>query len=504
MSSVFICLIRDINLFLLDINYKYCNTSCLAKKGQKMLFSSSIFIFGFLPIVILVHYVIREQFRNYWIVLSSVVFYLYSQPIAILILLVNVAINYSIGILLNQKKLKIIFITGIIFNLLPLFYFKYTNFVLSTFLQIVSTPQTVQLLDIILPIGISFYTFKGISYLSDIYTNKIKSENNIINVAIYIMMFPQILSGPIERFSNISDAIKYRDVSLENMSYGIQRFIIGLSKKVIIADSLGSIVDMIWSQGAGSNTVGVAWLGSLAYSLQIYFDFSGYTDMAIGIGHMLGFKFMENFNLPYISKSIAEFWRRWHISLGLWFKDYLYIPLGGNRKHVLLNIAIVFFVTGIWHGASWTFVLWGCIHGFFRLVEQFFKIKNIRFRLPKFLNGFLLHIYLLLVINLSWILFRAPDLKQAFDYFGCMLGVMSGSESGLSCLYYLTRWNSIILILGMFFSTPIPCKVKSYLVGITNPNIYLLGKYILLFSMLVIAILNIITSSYKSFIYFQF
>lgn len=340
-----------------------------------MTFSSTIFIFMFLPITLLVNYSIKTEYRNVWLLVVSMLFYAWYQPRCLWILLFSIAINYLFALLcqIGQVRNLSLFI-GLVLNLVLLGYFKYANFIVQTINSI--SHKNYAALDMVLPVGISFYTFKGISYLVDAYVGRVIIQKNPIKVAIYLSMFPQIMSGPIEKYGNISSEINNRQVTLDDLSAGIERFIIGLSKKVILANSLGEIVDTIWNQGAGSSYVSVAWLGSIAYTLQIFFDFAGYSDMAIGIGRMLGFHFSENFDYPYLSKSVTEFWRRWHITLGRWFRDYVYIPLGGNKKRLYLNLAIVFLLTGLWHGASWNFVLWGIFHGIFMLIERVIKSKR--------------------------------------------------------------------------------------------------------------------------------
>ena len=467
-----------------------------------MVFSSPIFLFLFLPIVVLVHYVIKEKYRNLWLILASIFFYGWAQPKCLLILAFNILCNYFIGCFLGKKKYKGILILGIVLNLSTLLYFKYTNFLIEIVNSI--TSSSIDLLTIVLPIGISFYTFKGISYLADIYNGKICPEKNPTAVIVYILMFPQILSGPIEKYENVITEIHHRVVTVGNLSDGARRFIVGLSQKAIIANSLGMMVDSIWALGAGTLSLKTAWLGSVGYTLQIFFDFAGYSNMAIGIGTMLGFQFCENFNLPYVATSVTDFWRRWHISLGRWFRDYIYIPLGGNRKHVYLNIAIVFFLTGVWHGAAWNFVVWGCLHGVFRLIEKMIDTKGIKMHLPQFIRRGLSHFYLLFVVNLGWVLFRAPSLNEAGMFIKRMIGLPVEDWCGVSVLYFLTRWNVFILAVAVLFASSVPRKMADYVKKRTQEELQIVVRDIALLALLACSILRVVAGSYNSFIYFQF
>ena len=316
-----------------------------------MVFSSTLFVFFFLPITLLGYYLIKESYRNYWLLFVSLVFFGWSQPNYLWIIVLNIVINYVCAMLISQMPQirKYIVVTAVLVNIAILFYFKYFNFTIETINNLANCNISIK--DIVLPIGISFFTFQGMSYVIDVYRGDVPVQKNIFKVGLYIVLFPQLIAGPIVRYRDIAYEIDHRKNTLEDFCSGIERFIIGLGKKAIIANTMAATADAIWNADITKNTWIIAWLGSIAYTLQIYFDFSGYSDMAIGLGRMFGFHFNENFNLPYISKNITEFWRRWHISLSSWFRDYVYIPLGGNRKHVYLNLAIVFLLTGIWHGA---------------------------------------------------------------------------------------------------------------------------------------------------------
>jgi len=483
-----------------------------------MSFSSSVFIFLFLPVVLLGNFVLKNKYRNIWLLLCSLFFYAWAQPKYIVLLLVVILVDYSAGLLIQSVKFKkSILAIAVILNLLVLLYFKYVNFFIENINQVFHTE--LNLLQIILPIGVSFYTFKGISYVVDVYRKEIKAEKNIILVALYIAMFPQVLSGPIDRYGKLQKELRERNVSLATFKKGIELFIIGLAQKAILADALGKMVDEIWAIGAGSISLKTAWIGSIAYSLQIYLDFAGYSNMAIGIGKMLGFDFSINFNLPYMAKSITEFWRKWHITLGEWFKQYVYIPLGGNRKgkvRLYINLAIVFLLTGIWHGASWTFILWGVLHGVCRLIEQVFcsfkkssqkkhqDIKEEKHIVFAFIKNAFGHLYLLFVVNLGWVLFRAPDLKQGIAFIKSMCGILSAEYCGLSVRYFLTKWNMFVLVVAILVSTSIPRNVYGLLKRKLNEKVFIVMKDMCYLALFLLALISVVTSSYQSFIYFQF
>ncbi|MGN1157373.1 MAG: MBOAT family O-acyltransferase [Agathobacter sp.] len=421
--------------------------------------------------------------------------------------MLNIIANYIGAMLISKIEggvwRKICLVITICVNLGVLFYFKYFNFVVDSFNRIFDS--SINIVEVVLPIGISFFTFQGLSYVIDVYRKKVPVQKNPLKVALYIVLFPQLIAGPIVRYIDIEREIDSRKVSLDDFTCGIKRFIIGLAKKAILANTLAVTADSIWAAGVDQNTVAIAWVGSIAYTLQIFFDFSGYSDMAIGLGRMFGFHFLENFNLPYISKSITEFWRRWHISLSSWFRDYVYIPLGGNRKRVYLNLAIVFLLTGIWHGAAWQFILWGMVHGVFILIERIFKKNEITLKwLPKPVAGILGHIYTLFVVNSAWILFRAPGTHAAIDYFGTMFGVGLGSTPGVNVWWYLDYWTIFIMVVAIFFSTSIPTKIGACLTAKVNENVLQTVKYICLFGLLIFSMLRIVSGTYNPFIYFQF
>lgn len=474
-----------------------------------MVFSSSIFLFAFLPITLAVYYLIQKRYRNGFLLLASYLFFIWMQPKAWWILLASVIINYTTGILIDRAEGKswrrFFLILGLCGNLALLAYFKYFNFGLHIFNDL--TGGQIAAKNIILPLGISFFTFSGISYLVDVYQKTSQANRNFVQAALYIALFPKLLQGPIARYRELQNDLSGRNVTVDDFVYGIRRFIIGLAKKVIIADTLGVTVDAIWKAGVPQNTVEIAWLGSIAYTLQIYFDFAGYSDMAVGLGRMFGFHIPENFNFPYISKSISEFWRRWHMTLGTWFRDYLYIPLGGNRKgstRTYINLAVVFFFTGLWHGAAFHFIAWGLFNGFFVLVERFVKFHASL--LPAFsdrIKTVLLTFYALFVTNLAWILFRAPGLHAAWGYIKTMFGIGLGTQPGFQLGWYLDDWTIFALVLAVLFSSPFP----SMMAGKVMARHVVMKKYLTyggLLILLYLSLLRVASGTYHSFIYFQF
>ncbi|MBE6056084.1 MBOAT family O-acyltransferase, partial [Clostridium sp.] len=385
-----------------------------------MVFSSQIFIFIFLPLNLIIYYTIgnifsSKIFKNCISLFGSLIFYAWGGIKYLPLLCSSILINYIFGLLIDKLKekkrlKKIVLLVGIMLNLILLFYYKYYDFAIGNINRISNT--TFQYNGIILPIGISFFTFQGMSYIIDIYRKDAKVNKNILSVALYISFFPQLIAGPIVKYKDIDNQIRKRKESMEYFSYGIERFVIGLSKKVIIADTVAEIADTIFSLSNVGIDQSTAWLGAICYTFQIYFDFSGYSDMAIGLGYMFGFRFMENFNYPYISKSITEFWRRWHISLSTWFKEYLYIPLGGNRKgNTYLNLFIVFLTTGLWHGASWNFIAWGMWNGIFIIIEKIINKKRGYIKTPSIIKATIT----MFIVILGWVLFRANGLMDAIN-----------------------------------------------------------------------------------------
>ncbi len=471
-----------------------------------MVFSSITFIFFFLPISILCYYILPEDCSNAYLLFISLLFYAFGQPKCIVILLASILISYIVGRILglesvrrNLKLKRMALIAGILLNLALLFYFKYTNFFISTANDLFKT--NIALRNIMLPLGISFFTFQSLSYIIDLYNGQAKVQKSFIKMALYISFFPKVTQGPITKYSDIEKQLDNRTYSVEKFSYGIQRFIVGLAKKVIIADNFGIVVDQIFAKQPNENTAIIAWIGAILYTLQIYFDFSGYSDMAIGLGKMFGFDFMENFNYPYISKSVTEFWRRWHISLSTWFKNYIYIPLGGNRKgNVYINSLIVFLVTGMWHGAAWNFIIWGMWHGAFLIIEKYMKKHNIIIKVP----GVVKWIYCMLVVVLGWVLFRAPDFQYSLKYIAVMFGVVNTQQFGITPLWYLNNKVILLFIISLVAMVPIIKKIDNVSVFVNKNCLKKVICNILLFALFFISIMCVMTSTYNAFIYFKF
>ncbi|MBQ3421818.1 MAG: MBOAT family protein [Romboutsia sp.] len=467
-----------------------------------MLFSSVTFLFFFLPIVLGLYYIVPKNFKNYVLLFFSIVFYAWGGLLYLPLLLISIFINYIFGILIDKynndkKKRKVVLIISIIFNILYLGVFKYTNFITDNINILFNT--NINIPTIPLPIGISFYTFQAMSYVIDVYKHDGRVQKNVFNLALYISMFPQLVAGPIVRYQTVDDQIAERTHSFDKFNSGMERFIQGLFKKIIISNSVGELSTLIYNASSHEMSVATAWLGAIAYTLQIYFDFSGYSDMAIGLGHMLGFDFLENFNYPYISKSVAEFWRRWHISLGSWFRGYIYIPLGGNRVStfkIYRNLAVVWIVTGIWHGASWNFVAWGAYFGIFIMMERAFLQKLLN-KLPNFIQ----HIYLLLIVVFGWVLFSQPNLTSAIDYMKIMVGAGDYPLiNGYTGFYLAQYWFE--LLIAVIISMPILSYIRKW-----NKNINVIIKPlkpIVLISLFGLSVIYLVNSTFNPFIYFNF
>lgn len=466
-----------------------------------MVFSSQIFIFIFLPITLLFYYLSPRKLRNYTLLLASIFFYAWGGVNFLPILLSSILINYIFGLLLsrfkdNIKLNKLILSIGVLLNLSILFYFKYYDFALGNINTLFKT--SLPLKDIVLPIGISFFTFQGMSYIIDVYRKPDTFNKNVFSIALYISLFPQLIAGPIVKYKDVDNQIRSRKETLKDFSYGIERFIIGLSKKVIIADTLAEVILWIIPYSFDVIDTPTAWFGIICYTLQIFFDFSGYSDMAIGLGNMFGFKFMENFNYPYISKSITEFWRRWHISLSTWFKEYLYIPLGGNRTgNTYRNLLIVFFITGLWHGASWNFIAWGLWHGLFLIIERLIRDKEWYKKIPSIIKWAIT----MLIVIIGWVFFSITNLTSALNYLAVMFGFVNNSIITFSIDYFLNFKMIVWLITAILLSAPlIPNIFKKY----NSNKFFEIIKTLFLGILLIICILFIVNSTYSPFIYFQF
>lgn len=463
-----------------------------------MLFSSLSFLFCFFPLVVLTYFVLRPALQNYFLLLASLLFYAWGEPKYLLIMLSVIAINYlaGIGISYFTQHKKAILVLSILLNLSILGFFKYTDFIIENINLVFKS--NLPLLHIALPIGISFYIFQSMSYTIDVFTGAVQSQKNIFKFALYVSLFPQLIAGPIVKYRDIANEIDNRNVSLQDVVDGLKRFIVGLSKKVILANTMGEVADTIYSTGTNNISADIAWLGAIAYSLQIFFDFSGYSDMAIGIGRMFGFKFLENFNHPYIADSVTDFWRRWHISLSSWFREYLYIPLGGNRVSTLrrnINLFVVFFATGLWHGASWNFIIWGLWHGFFLIVEKYFS-KN--YTNNSIYKKIIKHIYVILVFIIGWVFFRADNLAVALNYIKVMFCITSPAVIPFNLEYYLTQKVALIGIIALLlcYDWKYPDFTKAQWLEPLK-----MGYSVLL---LIISITFIASAGYNPFIYFRF
>ncbi|MCK9223780.1 MAG: MBOAT family protein [Candidatus Muirbacterium halophilum] len=466
-----------------------------------MVFSSTFFVFFFFPFVFILYNIIPSKFWNIFLLCVSLLFYAWGEPFFIFVMVGSILLNYISGLLISKFEgqdfyKKIVFIIGISLNIFLLIYFKYFNFLIENLTDIFKL--NINFEKVILPIGISFFTFQALSYIIDLYFNKIKVQKNLIDLALYISLFPQLIAGPIVRYKSIENQLKKRSINIYKTSYGLKRFIAGLTKKVFFANILGETADKIFALNINEYSQLTAWLGILCYTFQIYYDFSGYSDMAIGLGRMFGFRFIENFNYPYISRTITEFWRRWHISLSSWFRDYVYIPLGGNRKgknRTFINLIIVFLLTGFWHGASWNFIIWGIYYGIFLIFEKIFlKFSNSK----KF--GFW-NVYTFFIIVNGWVLFRSPDLNYAFDFFRKLYFNFNSDLVIYDFESFFNKRVMIFLVGAFIFCTPI---IKNLMNRISK---FRLTFYVERFVYVILIFLNIIfvgASTYNPFIYFRF
>jgi len=465
-----------------------------------MVFSSLLFMFKYLPVVLAVYYFIPVKWRNLWLFIVNLVFYGWGEPVYILLMLFSICINYFAGILVdrnvteNKPKAKRILIIDIIVNLAMLAFFKYYDLFAETLSMIPGLD--IPTLGLALPIGISFYTFQTMSYPIDIYRGDGSLQKNFISFGTFVALFPQLIAGPIVRYKDVADQLNFRAGSMEQFSSGVRRFTVGLGKKVLIANNIGMLWDIYKATAPGDLTVLGAWLGILAFTLQIYFDFSGYSDMAIGLGRMLGFEFLENFNYPYISKSVTEFWRRWHISLGTWFRDYVYIPLGGNRCGLgrqFLNILIVWALTGFWHGASWTFLCWGLYYAVFLMLEKAFLLKALK-KIPVVAT-----VYALLVAVCGWVLFDLPTLGQATHYYATMFGINGAVFAGAADLFYLKSY-AVTFAVSVIAALP----VGKFLFGKLSEKIQRIAAPVLVLAVLILSTAYLVDATYNPFLYFRF
>lgn len=466
-----------------------------------MVFSSLTFLFGFLPVALLLYYAAPGRCKNTILLLASLFFYAWGEPVYILLMLFTVLCDYGIGMLmapLEGKRRTAVFTCGVCLNLGLLFAFKYTSFLIGTLNGLLG----VSLYDpkLPLPIGISFYTFQALSYLIDLYKKRIAPQKNAVDFAAYVTMFPQLIMGPIVLYSDVEDALSHRTVSLESLSDGISTFICGYAKKTLLANAIGAVWASVKGMNYASLPAATAWIGILAFTFQLYFDFSGYSDMAVGMGKMLGFDFPQNFNYPYLSKSVSEFWRRWHITLSRWFRAYVYIPLGGNRKgtaKTVRNLLIVWLLTGLWHGASWNFVLWGLYFGLLLLLEKFLLGRHLE-KLPNALQ----RLYTLLLVALGWVLFEMPTLGEIGGYLLALFG-FNGAGFGDGQSVYLLLYNGVTFLVCGVASTQLFSRTASALKQ-RVPGIFQFLKTAFSIAVFLLCICYTATSGYNPFLYSQF
>ncbi|WP_373216497.1 MBOAT family protein [Ruminococcus sp. 5_1_39BFAA] len=472
-----------------------------------MVFSSMIFLWIFLPAVLITYFICPQRFRNLLLVLFSLLFYAWGEPKYIILMLISVTINYVSGILLEKypEGKKLVFITCVAANLLLLGYFKYFNFAADTWNKILTmfhSTSTFTPKEIALPIGISFYTFQALSYVADVYRGEVKAQKNYLHMLLYISFFPQLIAGPIVKYHDVEQQINFRSITLDKFTCGVRRFCCGLGKKVLLANTFAQVVDDVYSRNLDEVSRKVLWFAALLYMLQIYFDFSGYSDMAIGLGKMFGFDFQENFNYPYTAVSVKDFWRRWHISLSSWFRDYLYIPLGGNRKgraKTYRNLLTVFFLTGMWHGAGWSFVLWGLYHGAFLILERAFLGKRLE-RMPAFIG----RIYSFIVVFWGWILFRAEDLSTFCTY---VKNMFVSHASAVVMAGYLDKKMIVCVIAGLFFcgfGQMLAQRVKEHFQAKKPAGSVSIPQIVGCMALFWLSVMALVNDSYNPFIYFRF
>ena len=466
-----------------------------------MVFSSTIFLCVYLPLVLLGYYICPKKGKNLFLLIVSLIFYAWGEPKYVFLMIFSILVNYVFGLLMdkhreNKKRLKLLLVISVIIDLGLLSVFKYTDFIITNINSVFGAGF--DLLNIALPIGISFYTFQAMSYTIDVYRDDVRVQRNLIDFGMYITMFPQLIAGPIVRYSDVQDQLAERNVTTADFSEGIMRFVVGLGKKVLLANQMGAVWTQIYALGGDISAL-MAWTGAAAYTFQIYFDFSGYSDMAIGLGRMFGFKFPENFRYPYESISITDFWRRWHITLSTWFKEYLYIPLGGNRRGLArqaLNLLIVWTLTGFWHGAGWNFVMWGLYYFAILFIEKLFLLKALD-KLPRLFR----HAYALLLIVIGWVIFASDDVSVMLPYLGSMFGA-NGALGGMDVYTLLTR--AALMVICCVASTELPRRLFVTAAGKMNEKAAFTVKSVLTLALLALSVVFLIGDSYNPFLYFRF
>lgn len=473
-----------------------------------MVFSSLLFLFRFLPAVLLLYYIAPRKIRNLVLFLFSLLFYAWGEPKYVFLMLFSITMDFFMGQMVakskarnNRKAAKRFLTISIVVNLSILAFFKYADFIIGTINSVAGL--SLPMLSIPLPIGISFFTFQTMSYVIDVYKGATKVQKNWVNYGTYVSMFPQLIAGPIVQYKTIAEQMEHRKENASDFAEGIHRFLLGMGKKVLLANTIGLLCDAVMALEITQVPVLTAWLGAIAYTFQIYFDFSGYSDMAIGLGKMFGFHFLENFNYPYISRSITEFWRRWHISLSSWFKEYVYIPLGGNRRGVLLqarNILVVWMLTGIWHGASWNYVLWGVYYGILLMLEKFL-LKPVLKHLP----GVLQNVYTMVLVIFGWVLFKCEDLSYCFSYLKAMVGGFHAGWIGRESMYLLRNYGALLVIL-LFGCTMIPKKIGHRITGKFGETswIGLVLQIVWYGGIFLISLAYLVDATYNPFLYFRF
>ena len=466
-----------------------------------MVFSSTIFLCVYLPLVLLGYYICPKKGRNLFLLIASLVFYAWGEPKYVFLMIFSILVNYIFGRLMDknrgrQKRMKLLLVLSVVIDIGLLSVFKYTDFIITNVNAIFGS--SFDLLKIALPIGISFYTFQAMSYTIDVYRNDVRVQKNLIDFGMYITMFPQLIAGPIVRYADVQDQLAERSVTTADFSEGIMRFVVGLGKKVLLANQMGAVWSEIYALGGDVSAL-MAWTGAIAYTFQIYFDFSGYSDMAIGLGRMFGFKFPENFRYPYQSVSITDFWRRWHITLSTWFKEYLYIPLGGNRYGLArqaLNLLIVWSLTGFWHGAGWNFVMWGLYYFVILFIEKLFLLKALD-KLPKLFR----HVYALLLIIIGWVIFASDDVSVLLPFLGSMFGA-NGAIGGMDVYTLLTK--AALLVICCIASTELPKRLFLSATGAMNEKAAFTIKSVMTIALLALSMILLIGDSYNPFLYFRF
>jgi alginate O-acetyltransferase complex protein AlgI len=476
-----------------------------------MVFSSLVFLFLFLPLVLISYHLLPHGLRNFHLLLVSLFFYAWGEGVYTALMVFSITANYFIGRTLaarSDASRKLLLALGIVVNLLPLLYFKYSPFFLNNLSAILPATSGETPWSVHLPIGISFFTFQSISYLVDVYRGTIAPQTSFLRLGLFISLFPQLIAGPIVRYKDIFFQLGKRQVTLAGFSHGVERFVLGLGKKVLLANPLGQIADAVFALPPQELSTAAVWIGATSYMLQIYFDFSGYSDMAIGLGRMFGFTFLENFNFPYIAKSIQEFWRRWHISLSNWFRDYLYIPLGGNRKGArttAINLFIVFAICGLWHGASWTFLVWGLFHGFFLALERG-RLGHLLKKTPPFLCL----CYTLFIVLIGWVIFRADSLEYAGRFIAIMFGFSTTEILAYKVFTQLTPHIYTVYAFAILCCTPLLSRMYFPRSSENSPPLTIhsaaagLGKTVLLGMIFVLSVSSLATGAYNPFIYFRF